>query len=136
MDSGGKRCSNCCAPFKLRPDDKGYVRFSLERIHPQTGTTARAVLETCLNVRLKDTSSIKTGKSRATRGDKFLCSVCWTNIAHMHKYKNAIEAFCSSTSSESYISKQIDKDGSPCDSPPLKRSRLTSTAPLEVTFVF
>ena len=127
-------CANCCEPFKSRPDGKGYQRYSLERIIPNTDTPVRVALESCLNV--KDMSSITPVKFKGRGHGKFLCTECWANIAQMHRYKSALKSFYSKTSSQSYISTKIDNDGSPWNSPPLKRPRFTSTPVLKVTSVF
>lgn len=113
-------CANCDASFKER--EKGYHRFSLEKIIPATGNTARCHLEQMFSIPV-------TPRSKKT-DTKFLCSVCWNGLNNAVKYKKAVTEFWGSTESSSYVgSKRLLTDlASPGTS---KRPRFTST-PLKV----
>lgn len=118
------RCANCSAPFKER--EKGYNRFSLEKVISATGNTARCHLEQILSVPV-------TPVSKKTEA-KFLCPVCWNELNNAAKYKKAVTEFLGSSESTSYVgSKRLLIDiASPSTS---KRPRFTST-PLKVRSQF
>ena len=114
------RCANCNAPFKER--EKGYHRYSLEKVIPATGSSARSHLEQIFNVPV-------TPVSKKTEA-KFLCPVCWSELHNAAKYKKAVTEFLGNSESTSYVgSKRLLTDiASPSTS---KRPRFTST-PLKV----
>ncbi|CAC5389596.1 unnamed protein product [Mytilus coruscus] len=109
-------CSNCDREFEKRHDNKGYLRFSLEK--PTTsGGVARDELSALTGVPFTPVYNKRIGQ--------FLCPSCWSNLNDTVRYKSSLHELWGNTQANSYIGGKRGSDGIK-QSSTVKKPRFTS----------